>query len=155
MKDIVDTLYSLVTLLNRDQINYAICGGFAMALHGYSRATDDIDVIIHFGDLGAVRNIAKEAGFQLEPDPIHFPDSGTTVWRLVKIMVNEDLTCPLDIMMLDENSEIEINVEELPWRDLVVKVVDKNTLIQLKKAASRPLDLIGIERLQNDNSHQK
>ena len=46
MLDITDELKALVNELNRHQIEYALCGGLAMGVHGRTRATVDIDLLI-------------------------------------------------------------------------------------------------------------
>jgi hypothetical protein len=43
--DLYDELRSLVAALDRQHVDYAICGGIALALHGYPRFTKDIDLL--------------------------------------------------------------------------------------------------------------
>ena len=46
MIDIYDEPLRLVELLEAEGIDYALCGGWAMAVHGEPRATIDIDLLI-------------------------------------------------------------------------------------------------------------
>ena len=39
-------LSALVSALDENEIEYAVCGGLAMAVHGFARATLDIDLLI-------------------------------------------------------------------------------------------------------------
>ena len=50
----------IVEVLNASKVPYAVCGGLAMAVHGYPRATKDIDVLIHPDDLSQVERIVAE-----------------------------------------------------------------------------------------------
>ena len=44
MVDIFDEFQNLIKKLNQEKIDYAICGGWAMAIHGLPRATVDIEI---------------------------------------------------------------------------------------------------------------
>jgi hypothetical protein len=42
--DLLDELKNLITKLNDEKIEYALCGGLAMAVYALPRATLDIDM---------------------------------------------------------------------------------------------------------------
>lgn len=42
----LDDLKSLIQSLNRQQVDYLLIGGYALFVHGYHRATTDIDVLV-------------------------------------------------------------------------------------------------------------
>jgi hypothetical protein len=42
----LDDLKSLIESLNRQQVEYLLIGGYALFVHGYHRATTDIDVLV-------------------------------------------------------------------------------------------------------------
>ena len=44
--DIQQELRALIVALNGASIEYALCGGLAVAFHGYARFTKDIDILI-------------------------------------------------------------------------------------------------------------
>ena len=60
-----DELFGLTAKLNESAIDYAVCGGLAMAIHGFVRATLDIDILIREEDLAEVEQLAEEVGFNL------------------------------------------------------------------------------------------
>ena len=47
MLDIYHEFERLIAALNERRIEYAVCGGLAMAIHGVPRSTIDIDVLIN------------------------------------------------------------------------------------------------------------
>ena len=51
MADIFDEFQDLVKKLNDKEIDYAVCGGWAMAIHGTPRATVYIDLLVSFENL--------------------------------------------------------------------------------------------------------
>lgn len=44
--DILDELKKLIGRLNEEKIEYALCGGLAMAVYALPRATLDVDILI-------------------------------------------------------------------------------------------------------------
>jgi aminoglycoside-2''-adenylyltransferase len=57
----------LLRLLNRHEVRYLIIGGFAVAWHGYPRATGDIDIWVGQAPANAPRIVRalKEFGFDV------------------------------------------------------------------------------------------
>jgi hypothetical protein len=76
-------LRELVQRFNEAKIEYALCGGMAVALHGYPRFTKDIDFLIPPESLDRAREVAAAAGFLDESGQIPFPDSD--VYRILKL----------------------------------------------------------------------
>ena len=56
-------LRELVQRFNEAKIEYALCGGMAVALHGHPRFTKDIDFLIPRASLNQAKEVAAEAGF--------------------------------------------------------------------------------------------
>ena len=52
MKDIADTLFDFVQLLETLKVPYAIMGGFAVRVYGIPRGTQDVGVTIVCRDEG-------------------------------------------------------------------------------------------------------
>jgi hypothetical protein len=51
MVSLYDELKALVAALNEEGVPYALCGGLAMAVHGFVRATEDIDLLVRPSDV--------------------------------------------------------------------------------------------------------
>jgi hypothetical protein len=47
--DLIAEFGALIDVLNREGIEYAVCGEIAVSIHGYVRATTDIDILIRAG----------------------------------------------------------------------------------------------------------
>lgn len=60
MATLLQEFTDLVTALDRRKVDYAVCGGWAMTIHGCPRATMDIDVMILADDLDEAWQVAKE-----------------------------------------------------------------------------------------------
>jgi hypothetical protein len=95
---IYDELYALIKRLRKARINYALCGGLAMAVHGWPRTTMDIDMLIKKKDLTVLRKIAKSLGFRHKAHEMSFRNGGIQIHRFVKLSGEEAL--PLDLLIV-------------------------------------------------------
>ena len=147
MPTLFDELKALLRQLESDQIEYALCGGLALAIHGLPRATVDIDLLIASEDWERLRDSAKEVGFNLPASPMHFGSGKVEIRRVSKIHGQEVLT--LDALLVTPAlEEIWASRHELPWENGKVWVVSRAGLIALKEISGRPQDLADIARLR-------
>jgi hypothetical protein len=65
-------LVQIVRCFNQAEIEYGLCGGLAVAVHGYVRATKDIDVLIRPESLENARNALTGIGYDLEAGLMKF-----------------------------------------------------------------------------------
>ena len=60
-----DELNDLIELLEKSGIEYAVCGGLALAIHGFPRATFDIDILIKPESLEKAYEIVAGKGYDI------------------------------------------------------------------------------------------
>ena len=146
MSTLEEELRELVRLFNLEKMDYALCGGMAVAVHGFPRFTQDIDFLIPMERLEDARRIAAKAGFVDESGWIPFADSD--VYRLIKTERQNfrvlDLLVPktLDTVAWQ-------NRQWYDWNGLAICVVSVEGLIEMKRAAGRDIDLIDIKKLES------
>ena len=70
--DLLQEYSNIVRALEVQGIEYATCGGLAMAVHGFVRATKDIDILICREDLDAAFAVARKFGYDIEGMPLDF-----------------------------------------------------------------------------------
>ena len=75
----------LLIKLEEAKVSYALCGGLAMAVYAFPRATMDIDLMITSEELEKVKNIAKELGFSIDIGLMKFKKGVIQIYRLCKI----------------------------------------------------------------------
>jgi hypothetical protein len=137
-------LRQLVQRFNEAKIEYALCGGMAVALHGYPRFTKDIDFLVPSESLNRAIEVAAPAGFLDDSGRIPFPDSD--VYRILKIEGSEyrilDLLVPksLDTLAWKQRQWFD-------WNGLPICSVSREGLIEMKLAAGRDIDRIDIKQL--------
>jgi hypothetical protein len=146
---IQDDLKDLFRLLNEKNVEYVIVGGYAVAFHGFVRATKDIDVLFHDTPDNIECLMAALVNFGIPKaamDKKLFSNPG----QIVRLG-----TPPLMIELI--NAVGGVTFEEI-WKskisgqygDVKVFFISRDDLLKSKKAAGRPQDLRDIEELNGN-----
>jgi hypothetical protein len=144
--DLFGELKTLIDSLESRGIDYALCGGMALAIHGAPRATQDIDILLRPEDIGRLREAARNCGFTLESFPMDFA-SGLTIQRFTKVIEGQPLM--LDVLFVKGPLEsVWAGRQTAALEDGFVRVVSREGLISLKLAAGRPQDVADVKRLE-------
>ena len=145
-------LIGLVTALNDARIEYALCGGLAVIIHGYPRLTRDIDLLILEEDLDRIREIAYDLGYTLSAGIIPF-DIGKPyerrVFRLTKFEGEDFLVLDL-LLKTAVLDDVFLDREEYELDGLPMKVVSRQGLAKMKRLSRRPQDLADLSELGED-----
>jgi hypothetical protein len=157
--------FDLLRVLSEDGVSFVLIGGFAVTLHGYVRATKDIDIIPDPGAenmgrlwdaLSAVKARPAEFGdFDPKEMPVPFTREGvvkgrgnwicyTTLGRLDIMSYVETADGELLYAELRENAE-RVDLEEI-GRPIWVASVDD--LIAMKEHANRDIDRIDLTAMR-------
>ncbi len=123
--DIVAEFEALVAALDARKIDYAVCGGFAVNIHGHVRATKDVDLLVRRESLEPIRAIAQELGFTIPAGPIPFgvgtPEERER-HRITKVEGTRFLT--LDLLVVPPVFEdVWRGREAFQWRGHVISAV--------------------------------
>ena len=150
MLDLEAELDAVIAALTRAGIEYAVCGGVAMAIHGKPRATIDIDLLVEAGDEERVYDAVEPLGFRFKAKPMHFA-GGTMEIRRVSKIDSDGETLMLDLLLVTPTfRNVWQSRETVAWRSHLVWVVSREGLIALKSSRSSAQDLADIERLESE-----
>ena len=148
--DLFDELKRLITRLDEEKIEYALCGGLAMAVYALPRATLDIDLLIESSSLGKTRLAVQELGFTLSAMPMEFHGGKVHIHRVSKIESGTGETLALDLLIVTPDIkqawESRIKVE---WEGGTLSVVSPEGLILLKSLRRSGQDQDDIEYLRS------
>ncbi|HEY0051706.1 MAG TPA: hypothetical protein VGB68_20580 [Pyrinomonadaceae bacterium] len=72
MATLLDELNQLISALEENDIEYAVCGGLALTIHGFPRATFGIDILIQSESLEKAYEIAAKKGYDIRGLDISF-----------------------------------------------------------------------------------
>ncbi len=135
--------------LNRHRVRYLLIGGYAVAFHGYPRATKDLDLWIEANPENAARALAAIRDF-----------FGETLG-----LVENDFLSPgviqlgyapnrIDLVILPDAplsfEEAYARAEETLVEGIPVRVVGRKDLLTLKRAFGRAQDRADIEALEEE-----
>ena len=150
---LLSELLSIADTLNAADIDYALCGGFALAVHGHPRFTKDIDVIVRADDVTAVQDVVARLGFRLRAAPMTFggrTPHPRTVHRISKVLPDGNVVT-LDLLVLDESfAEVWQTREDHEVDGHLIHVVPRDALIRLKRLAGRDQDLLDLRKLTGE-----
>lgn len=150
----------IFTELSEADVNYLIVGGVAVNLHGYTRFTGDIDILITLDEanLKKLDNLMSKLGYvERLPIKIHelrdknkvkqyLHDKGM---RAFTYIAGPESRLDLDILV-EESLEFDTyfkNKCEIEVWDLILPVVSIDDLIGMKRMAGRDQDLIDLKML--------
>lgn len=148
-------LNEIINALERHKVNYAIVGGYAMALHGLIRATMDVDLVISMTkkDLKLCQQAFLEIGLKSK-----LPINSDDVYRFRDEYINNrnmvawsfvDYKNPTRIVdVLITHSLKKINTKKVSLAGKKVTVASLKDLIKMKKLSGRPQDLLDIENME-------
>lgn len=152
MATLIDELSQLISALEKSEIEYAVCGGLAMAVHGFARATLDIDVLIRPESLEKAYEVGKENGYDIRGLDISFKERAVEIRRVSKID-DEGEVLSLDLLLVTPHVEDVWETKEIiDFAGSQLTVVSRDGLIKMKRLAGRPQDLADIERLEYEES---
>jgi len=147
--ELIEELLGLVDALQAEGVDYAVCGGIAVAIHGHPRFTKDLDLLVQRADADKIRAVAMRCGFTLEGIPMLFAAGSRNereILRLTKAVASETLT--LDLLLVGPPLvDVWAARKATNWCGRVLWVVSREGLIQMKHLSGRPQDLVDIQAL--------
>ena len=150
MSTLLDELSQLISALNENEVEYAVCGGLSMAIHGFVRATVDIDILIQPESLEKAYKIAEEKGFDIRGLDISFKERAVEIRRVSKIDDDGEVLSLDFLLVTPQVEDVWETREEIDFLGNRLSVVSREGLIKMKRLAGRPQDLADIERLENE-----
>lgn len=146
-----ELLKNVISELELKKIPYALCGGLAMAVHAFSRATIDIDIIIKEKDLEKTKGIARKLGFTLDQGFLEFKKGEIRIYRLTKIDTDIKDAIPLDLLIVTPKlKNIWETRENITCEFGTVSVVSREGLIKLKSMRGSGQDMDDIRKLKDE-----
>jgi hypothetical protein len=148
--DLYEELIAVTRALDASAVNYALCGGIAVGIHGAPRFTKDIDLLVPQEDVERAKGVAKACGFRAESLPMRFAATDTTMHRVIKLS-GADLLM-LDLLLVTEATRLAFDSRErLSFGSASAWVLGRQALIAMKIGAGRPQDLLDVARLSEQD----
>ncbi len=134
--------------LSAAKVDYLIVGAYAVAAHGYPRATGDLDIWVRADVQTAPKVMRALARFGAPVDQVSESDFATPscVFQIGVPPGRIDILTAISGVQFDSawKNRIVIRIE-----DLELNVIGKVDLLLNKKASGRPKDLADIQGLKD------
>ena len=148
--ELFEEFSKLVLEFKKENIEYALCGGLAMAVYAFPRATLDIDILIEPQTLEKAKSIAKRLGFTFDAGLMKFSNEAVQIYRLTKVGSESNDTLALDMLLLTpEIKEVWETKQTLTWDQGDLPVVSPKGLINLKSLRLSGQDQDDIRHLES------
>lgn len=154
MLDLYDEFSQLVARLDDAGIEYALCGGLALAVFGEPRATVDVDIMIAPEAFDSAKSVAREAGFLKEALPMSFAQGAIEMRRFSKRDPETGDWLSLDLLLVTQAiRDVWTSRQDMPWENRRLCVVSREGLIRLKQIRGSAVDLEDIRKLEGNVDH--
>ena len=140
-------LRSLIVKLHAENVPYALCGALALAVHGYPRATLDIDLLALTESAEQILQCGRALGFTLEAAPMALAGGVVRLRRLSKAFPGLDDVLMLDVLSVALEIERDVAIETVDWQGVPLRTVSRQGLTRLKMLRGSAQDLADIEKL--------
>ena len=150
MADLFDELNKLISGLEKNGIEYAVCGGLALTILGFPRATFDIDILIQQDSLDEAFKIAAEEGYDIHGLDMSFKERAVEIRRVSKIDEDGEVLSLDFLLVTPQVDDVWKTKKAYSWEGKILWIVSQEGLIKMKRLAGRAKDLIDIDRMEND-----
>jgi hypothetical protein len=149
MASLYDELKALVAALNQEQVPYALCGGLAMAVYGFPRATVDIDFLAPAEGAERILEVGARLGFSVPATTLHFKE-GVLVRRISKPRGPDEEVLILDVLLANPPLDAAWKRrEQVEWEGGRIWVVSREGLIQMKSLRGSGIDVEDVAKLRS------
>ncbi|MBI9077908.1 MAG: hypothetical protein JEZ02_21090, partial [Desulfatibacillum sp.] len=98
--DLLIELKCLTEAFDKNKIDYALCGGLALAVYARPRATLDIEIMVEQNLLDTVKQIVGNLGFSVPAIPMSFKNGAVQIHRMTKIDEESGEHMGLDLLLV-------------------------------------------------------
>jgi hypothetical protein len=145
--DLFEELKGVLDKLNECKVPYALCGGMAMAAHGFPRATVDIDLLVPENAIPRALEALKAIGYAATTD-LTLGAGTVFLTRALKFDSTSDDYLVIDVLHASGALETvfdDHSVVSTRFGDAVV--LSKEALIKMKRIRNSAQDVADIENL--------
>lgn len=152
MLDLVDEFRTLLDGLARAEVECAVCGALAMAIHAKPRATVDVDLLVPREHLESAKRVARNLGYRIEAGPILLSGDRVEIHRLSKPDPETGDLLSLDLLVVTPALAGAWETRErVEWVHGSVPVVSRSGLATMKRLRGSGQDLDDIRLLEDED----
>lgn len=152
MFNLYDEFRRVIVGLDEHNIEYALCGGMAMAIYDRPRTTVDIDLVILSESLNEVMSLAAGLGYSIRGLDMTFAQGAVEIRRISKINKETGHVLSLDLLLVTpEIRQVWDSRVKAAWEGRSLWVVSRDGLIALKRMRGSLQDHADISALEGSD----
>ena len=134
----------VVEILERENVDYAVIGAFALSVHGIIRGTTDVDALLFTTPqrLATLRAVFDGAGFAAE---LRRGDAGDPIRAMLVLSDDHDNRVELLGGLRGMDPGILSRTVEVPFMGMNLRIVGREDFIAMKCCAGRPQDILDAQ----------
>jgi hypothetical protein len=150
--DLLEEFRSILSALQAAEIEFAVCGGLAVAIHVHPRATLDIDLLMPRDQVDRAREVTRLLGYQIETGAMTVRRDVIEIFRLSKPDPETGDLLSLDLLVVTPELEpVWGTRQRVDWEHGSVPVVSREGLVTMKRLRGSGQDLDDIRMLEADD----
>lgn len=147
--DLLIELKNIIEAFDKERIDYALCGGLALAVYARPRATLDIDIMVDPDLLDKIKQIVENLGFNIPTMPMTFKGGAVQIHRMTKIDNESEEHLVLDLLIVTPETRLSWDSRiSVGWEGGTLKVLSPKGLILLKSLRKSGQDIDDIKYLE-------
>lgn len=150
MLDLLEEFRALVAALDAADVEFAVCGGLAVAVHVHPRATLDIDLLLPAAALARAREVAARLGYTIDAGRLVERAGVVEMHRLSKPDPETGDLVSLDLLVVTPPlADAWAGRERVAWAHGTLPVVSRAGLVAMKRLRASGQDLDDIRALED------
>lgn len=151
MTDLLTELRCIADALDLAGVDYALCGGVALAIYGIPRATIDIDMMVTPEQVPTAEEIIGQLGYRLAAAPMTLAGGAVTITRLVKPEPDSEDVLMVDLLHVTPAlKSVWQSRRRVAWDHGAIATVSRAGLVALKRLRGSGQDQDDIELLTGE-----
>ena len=151
MTDLLAELRAITDALDLAHVEYALCGGIALAIYGIPRATVDIDMLVTPNQVPTAGEVLGRLGYRLTAAEMRLGGGAVTISRLVKPEPDAEDFLMVDLLHVTPDLEsVWQSRRRVAWNHGAIATVSRAGLVALKRLRGSGQDRDDIEKLTGE-----
>lgn len=152
MLDLLDEFRANVAALQEGGVEFALCGGLAVAVHAHPRATLDIDLPLPSDPIDRAREVVAELGYAIDAGRLVVRSGVVERHRLSKPDPETGDLLSLDLLVVTPAlAAVCASRERVAWAHGTPPVVSRAGLVAMKRLRASGQDLDEIRAIEGSD----
>ncbi|GLI34937.1 hypothetical protein [Desulforhabdus amnigena] len=153
--NLYDEFFSMISMLNKLGIRYAVVGGIALAFHGRPRFTRGVDFLVHHKDMDLLKTALERLGYEETAEPWMLTNTTLILHRFLKVEGHDELM--IDILLASDDEHLRVIQDAVVAESEVgqVPVAARRDIIWMKRSRNSDQDRVDISELEENDENRE